>query len=85
LDLAGSVAEILADIEDSFDGPCWSTPGVLIDPVCRRTDLTGRVLRGASYDAGMLTTFVAGRNAIGTTNAQARAPNAGFRCAYPDR
>jgi len=85
LDLGGSVAEILADDEDSLDGPCWSTPGVLIDPVCRNEGRGGRVVRGSSYDAGLLTTLVARRSAVSSTNNQARAPYAGFRCAYPDR
>jgi formylglycine-generating enzyme required for sulfatase activity len=85
VDLGGSVAEILADAEDTFDGPCWSAPGVFFDPLCQRGPEAGRVVRGSSYDAGTLTMLAGTRGAVSSTNDLARSPTIGFRCAYPDR
>ncbi len=86
LDLAGSLSEMVEDVEGPYDGPCWTAPGVFIDPVCLRGTATTRVTKGASYTAGVVELPSAGRGRyLMQTTGLAQSPAQGFRCAYVDQ
>ena len=34
VDLAGNVSEVMLDVWNRLDEPCWMTPGVYTDPIC---------------------------------------------------
>ena len=85
LDLAGSLTEMVEDVEGPYDGPCWTTPGVFFDPACLRGTETARVLKGANFSAGVGALTNAGRRWLSTqVSATAQSPTYGFRCAYVD-
>lgn len=79
VDLAGSVAEILADRARLLDDPCWGPRfGVLVDPVCPVTSTLGVGTRGGGWSEGQLATLSAFRGA------KVRASDRGLRCVYRD-
>jgi formylglycine-generating enzyme required for sulfatase activity len=84
VDLAGNVSEWALDDWNRHDGPCWSTPGVFRDPLCkgRSSDGLSHPVRGGQWlvTAGQL----ARTERIGAV-LRLLTPEAGFRCARPDR
>lgn len=78
-DLAGNVAEWVADRPDTYGiGPCWSpTPVDLRDPICVNTDI-GRSVRGGGFrTAGPAPLMGAARDAQAATSHE---DILGFRC-----
>ncbi|MBX3225229.1 MAG: SUMF1/EgtB/PvdO family nonheme iron enzyme [Labilithrix sp.] len=81
VDLGGSLKEMLLDGGVSYADPCWSGPGLVLDPKCSLPDLAaGRSTRGSDWSAGTGLLRSAFRFVSGNqTNVL------GFRCVYPDR
>jgi formylglycine-generating enzyme required for sulfatase activity len=80
VDLAGSVKEMLLDGGMPYSDPCWSAPGLVLDPKCAHPQLQpGRMGRGADFSAGMYLLHSALRP-TGSENG----PTQGFRCVYKD-
>jgi formylglycine-generating enzyme required for sulfatase activity len=77
VDMNGSLREAVADDFDSYDAPCWSTPGVPLDPVCSDTNAVGKGERGASWVDHL-------GSELPTRNTWVdRGLAEGFRCRYP--
>ena len=84
VDLAGNVGEYLLDAFELRDGPCWSTPGILRDPVCKEaTDPPDpiTILEG-SWGSGTGQLEVEARNPAPPRTFD---PTVGLRCAYAGR
>jgi formylglycine-generating enzyme required for sulfatase activity len=75
LDLAGSVSEWTSDVWSGEDGPCWSGPKTIGDPVC--ADGMDDVFRGGSWtsDVGHLAAANRAANPRGSNGI-----DLGFRC-----
>jgi sulfatase modifying factor 1 len=81
-DLAGNVEEYALDAYEQKTGMCWSTPGILSDPLCTEgTDPPATVaVRGGSWTLGTSYLEAPERASIGP---DAYRTDGGFRCAYP--
>jgi formylglycine-generating enzyme required for sulfatase activity len=85
VDLAGNVAEWLEDRWNRSSEPCWSRPGVYVDPVCTTPSLTSgetdlRAVGGGDWlvTSGELAHTI---RVGGLANRQFYSPEVGFRCA----
>jgi formylglycine-generating enzyme required for sulfatase activity len=76
VDLAANVAELTLDKWDLETGPCWSRPGVYVDPVCEDPMAPDRTNRGGDWTSDTSGTLAAYRDLTNDSNAQV-----GIRCA----
>jgi formylglycine-generating enzyme required for sulfatase activity len=72
-DLGGSMGEATSTIFAAYGDPCWDSVGILRAPPC--TSGSGAAGRGSDWNAGLETSFGAGRLVY------ANDANNGFRCA----
>jgi formylglycine-generating enzyme len=79
--LAGNVAELVADRLSPYTAPCWQAAGVLENPVCDQAadDTFAYALRGGAWGSLPLSAPAAARSGEGA--GVARDPQVGFRCA----
>jgi formylglycine-generating enzyme required for sulfatase activity len=79
--LAGNVAEWVADVFDAYTGPCWAGSSPFVDPSCSAavSGKTGHVFRGGSWQVEPFLAFSYQRDTLdpGKTINVAL----GFRCA----
>jgi formylglycine-generating enzyme required for sulfatase activity len=78
LDLAGNVSEMTSDAFVSYDAPCWSRPGILVDPSCEAGADSQHVARGGSWGSGTIVGLGAWRGSSLISS------DVGVRCVYPD-
>jgi formylglycine-generating enzyme required for sulfatase activity len=79
--MGGNVNEWVADVFDSYSGPCWQgSSQLLVNPVCRSAlgSTAIRAIRGGSWQLEALSAYVFNRNSF---NASGIAAATGFRCA----
>lgn len=83
VDLAGNLREFVLDIWNREDEPCWSQPGVSVDPVCTTPGAAGPAwsLRGGDWRNSAPALAAARRYA--DADAKTAASVFGFRCARP--
>ncbi len=79
VDLAGNVYEIARDTYELAEDPCWSSPGVMRDPVCLAQGATIAV-RGGAWSVGGTYLEAGHRTEV---DYDGDTPEAGFRCAVP--
>jgi formylglycine-generating enzyme required for sulfatase activity len=82
VDLAGSVAEHMLDVNRPYDAECWGGGTLAVDPLCLDVSSADKILRGSSW-----------RNSLALAATNLRQNNGfvgtggftdeGFRCAYP--
>jgi len=77
LDLGGSLREVTRDGGVSYADPCWTGPGLRLDPICKSPDLRYGAARGGDWSAGKIV-------AAGGIRSFVPMPStiAGFRCVY---
>jgi formylglycine-generating enzyme required for sulfatase activity len=80
LDLDGSLTEAMADALDPYDAPCWTSAGILHDPLCTDAASPGTTGRGSNWLSGITITLPT-RFLFSTLTPQSQ----GFRCVYPDK
>jgi formylglycine-generating enzyme required for sulfatase activity len=81
MDMGGNVTEWMADVYDSYSGPCWQqATTLLVNPVCTQTvpGASTHALRGGSWQLPATCAHSYMRDNIETDGPQ---DGAGFRCA----
>ena len=78
IDMGGNVSEAVLDDLERYDGPCWTSAAILVDPVCKSVDSIGSVARGGDWDVGVSNTIAPVRWGY------VAHPAFGLRCAYAD-
>jgi hypothetical protein len=76
IDLEGSVVEAVFDDLQPFDAPCWSKPGIPVDPLCLVTSSPGHAARGNGWASYLLTPLPTRYLSEDATDTM------GFRCRY---
>jgi formylglycine-generating enzyme required for sulfatase activity len=79
--MAGNVSEWVADVFDSYAGPCWQQGPVLVDPVCTSSvakSSTIHAQRGGSWQLYAISAYVYARGLPTSDRGQV---STGFRCA----
>lgn len=83
LDLTGNLAEWARDLYQTQGEPCWSQPGILMDPVCTTASPSlgaAATARGGAWNAGGTLLEASGRNML---QLQQLTTDLGFRCMKP--
>jgi formylglycine-generating enzyme required for sulfatase activity len=80
IDMGGSMTEAMADAIDPYDAPCWTSAGILHDPVCTDSTSPGTTGRGSNWISSITITTPT-RFLFGVLSIQSQ----GFRCAYPGK
>jgi formylglycine-generating enzyme required for sulfatase activity len=83
VDLAGNLNEMTLDSWLPQNDPCWSSPGVQMDPFCTASSSNLHAVRGGGWLALGSLMEAAFRRAIPATKVVG--PDGGFRCARPSR
>lgn len=76
IDMAGSLTEAMLDVLQPYDGPCWTSAGILHDPACKDPNPTGFAAKGGDWFEGPGLTIVPLRYDY------VAEVEYGFRCAY---
>jgi formylglycine-generating enzyme required for sulfatase activity len=77
LDMDGSMTEAMADAIDPYDAPCWTSAGILHDPLCMDSTSPGTTGRGSNWISSITITTPT-RFFFDILSVQSQ----GFRCAY---
>jgi formylglycine-generating enzyme required for sulfatase activity len=78
-DLAGSLTEVTTSGAVSYADPCWSGPGLRLDPRCGGEERMNAIARGGNWTEGkFLGAATLRRNVVMPSIGW------GFRCVYPD-
>jgi hypothetical protein len=80
IDMDGSMSEATVDAIDRYDAPCWTSAGILYDPVCTDPMSPGTTARGSNWFSSINLSTPA-RYLFDTMPDSSQ----GFRCAYPDK
>jgi formylglycine-generating enzyme required for sulfatase activity len=80
IDMDGSMSEAMADAIDPYDAPCWTSAGILHDPVCMDSAAPGTTARGGNWISSI-------NLSLPTRYLFNSMPDSsqGFRCVYPDK
>jgi len=78
LDMLGSLTEAMADSLDQYDAPCWSSAGILTDPICR-DPASPYAARGSNWNSDPDVTLPTRL----PWQPDGRYVTGGFRCVYP--
>lgn len=82
IDLAGSMAEHMLDVNRPYDAECWGGATLAVDPLCLDVASRDKILRGTSWRQPLLIGAANLRQNNGFASDGGSADE-GFRCAYP--